>query len=202
MVLLSHRLLKDLEGDNQLFQRIAMTMRPLKSTFGISMKQKENLEYYAVINFISEYNLTHKKKLHFVRQSKKPPNPDTVCLHHKKEIGIEVAHTYGSGAEAAIRLGNRNSEDFPKTLHQKRRITPVDIRALNSLNAIMTKKATKTYDISPTWLLIRNGFPLWSLSDYRKNKKDIFVPKETPFRQIWLLCDENSVKPRGIMRII
>lgn len=165
------------------------------------MKQKDNLEYYAVINFISEYNRSYKKQLHFVRQSK-PPKPDVICLHNKKEIGIEVAHTYGSGEEAAIRLGNRNSSDFPNTLHRKRRITPVDIRALNSLNAIMTKKATKTYDISSTWLLIRNGFPLWSLSDYRNYKKEIFIPEETPFHKIWLLCDENSVKPHGIMRIM
>lgn len=165
------------------------------------MKQKENLEYYAVINFVSEYNRIHKRHLHFVRQCK-PPKPDAICLHIKKEIGIEVAHTYGSGEEAAIRLGNRNSVDFLDILHQKRRITPVDIRALNSLNTILTKKATRTYDVSPTWLLIRNGFPLWSLLDYRKCKSEVFVPKETPFRQIWLLCDENSVKPRGIMRII
>jgi len=165
------------------------------------MKQKDSLEYYAVNNFISEYNRTHKRQLYFIRQSI-PPKPDAICLHYKKEIGIEVAHTYGSGAEAAMRLGNRNSENFPETLHRKRRITPVNIRALNSLNTIVAKKATKTYELSPTWLLIRNGFPLWSLSDYRKLKKEIFIPDETPFHQIWLLCDENSVKPRGIMRII
>ena len=172
----------------------------LPRAFGRTMKQKDNLEYYAVINFISEYNQTHKRHLHFVSQSK-PPKPDSICLHNNKEIGIEVAHTYGSREEAAIRLGNRNSGDFPNELHLKRRIIPVDIRALNSLNAIMSKKATRTYNVSPTWLLIRNGFPLWSLSDYQKCKKEIFIPKETPFHQIWLLCDENSVKPRGIMRI-
>ena len=49
---------------------------------------------------------------------------------------------------------------------------------------------------------IRNGFPLWSLSDYRNYKKEIFIPEETPFHQIWLLCDENSIKPHGIMRIM
>lgn len=174
---------------------------PLIAMLGASMKQKNNLEYYAVTNFISEYNRSHKRQLHFVRQPD-PPKPDVICLHNKKEIGIEVAHTYGSGEEAAIRLGNRDSRDFPEELHLKRRITPVYIRALNSLNAIMTKKAAKKYELSPTWLLIRNGFPLWSLSDYRNYKNEIFIPKETPFRQIWLLCDENSVKPRGIMRII
>ena len=169
--------------------------------FGIAMKQKDNLEYYAVINFISEYNRTHKRQLHFVQQAK-PPKPDLICLHNKKEIGIEVAHTYGSGEEAAIRLGNRNSEDFPEAIHRKRRITPVNIRALNSLNTIMAKKVDKKYEVSPMWLLIRNGFPLWSLSDYQNYKENIFIPKETPFHQIWLLCDENSVKPHGIMRII
>ena len=45
--------------------------------------------------------------------------------------------------EAAIRLGNLNSGDCPDTLHRKRRITPVDIRALNSLNAIMPKRRLK-----------------------------------------------------------
>lgn len=164
------------------------------------MKQKDNLEYHAVKNFIAEYNHTHMRHLHFICQCK-PPKPDAICRHHKKEIGVEIAHTYGTGEEAAIRLGNRNSNDFPDKVHRKRRIIPINFRALNSLNKILTKKATRAYELSNTWLVVRNAFPLWSLSDYRKYKKEIFIPEKHPFDQIWLLCDKNSVKPNGIMRI-
>ena len=129
------------------------------------MKQKDNLEYYAVNNFITEYNRTHKRLLFFISQCK-PPKPDIICRHHKREIGVEIAHTYGTGEEAAVRLGNRNSYDFPDKVHRKRRIIPVNFRALDSLNKILLKKATREYELSHIWLVIRNAFPLWSLSDY------------------------------------
>ncbi|MFC1495725.1 hypothetical protein ACFL6W_10625 [Thermodesulfobacteriota bacterium] len=165
------------------------------------MNQKDNLEYYAVKNFITEYNRTHKKRLFFISQCK-PPKPDTICRHHKREIGVEIAHTYGTGEEAAVRLGNRDSNDFSDEVHRKRSIIPFNYRALDSLNKILSKKATRTYELSHIWLVIRNAFSLWSLSDYRKYKKDIFIPEKHPFRQIWILCDENSAQPNGIMRII
>jgi len=164
------------------------------------MKQKDNLEYCAVNNFIAEYNRTHKRRLFFISQCE-PPKPDTICRHHKREIGIEIAHTYGTGVEAAIRLGNRNSNDFPDKVHRKRRVIPVNYRALESLNEILLKKATKAYELPHTWLVIRNAFPLWSLSHYREYKKEIFIPAGHPFKQIWLLCDEALAGQKGIMRI-
>jgi hypothetical protein len=164
------------------------------------MDQKENLEYYAVINFIQVYNRTHKRQFVF-GASHQPPMPDTLCKLNKRDIGIEVVHSYGTEEEAAIRLGNRNSNHYSKDVHLKRRMTPVDIRALDSLNGRLGEKATKQYSFTPVWLLIRNGFPLWGLNDYKKNKSRIFVPNKHPFDQIWLLCDENSIGPQGILRI-
>lgn len=166
----------------------------------MKQKQKDNLEYYAVHNFIADYNRTHKRQLHFIRQCK-PQMPDTLCRLNKKEIGIEVAHTYGTGVEAAIRLGNRNSEDFPDTVHRVRRIIPLDIRALSSLNEVLANKTTRTYEFSPTWLLVRNAFMLWSLADYRKHKQEVLIPAGHSFDQIWFLCDRNSAGPHGIMRL-
>ena len=93
------------------------------------MKQKENLEHHAVHNFIAEYNRTHKREFRFIRPCT-PPMPDTLCLLGKREVGIEVAHTYGTGVEAAIRLDNKQTEDFPDELHQARRVAPLDVRAL------------------------------------------------------------------------
>ncbi|BBO73445.1 hypothetical protein DSCW_08620 [Desulfosarcina widdelii] len=164
------------------------------------MTQKENLEYYAIINFIREYNQTHKKQFAFGALHR-PPMPDAFCKLHKRKIGIEVVHSYGTDEEAAIRLGNRESSHYSKEIHLKRRMTPVDIRALGSLNRRLGKKAEKQYSFSPVWLLIRNGFSLWGLSDYKKNKSRIYVPENHPFNQIWILCDGNSVGVSGILRI-
>ena len=97
------------------------------------MRQKDNLEYHAVVNFIAEYNRTHKRQLHLVSPCN-PPMPDTMCRLNGKEIGVEVVHTYGSNEEAAMRLGNLKSDDIPEKIHRKRRQTPIIVRALNSLN--------------------------------------------------------------------
>lgn len=164
------------------------------------MKQKDNLEYHAVHNFIAEYNRTHKRQLHFIRTCT-PQMPDILCRLQNREIGIEVVHTYGTGMEAAIRLGNKNSENFPDEIHRARMITSLDIRALNSLNNVLANKATRTYDCAPTWLLVRNAFVHWSLRDYLKHKRQIHVPDVHPFAQIWFLCDRNSVGSQGIMRL-
>jgi len=164
------------------------------------MNQKENLEYYAVRNFIREYNRNHKRQFTF-SSLHKPPMPDAVCKLNKREIGIEVVHSYGSGIEAAMRLGNRQESDFPKKKHLERRITPIGIRALNSLNERLFEKSKKEYSFLPVWLLIRNAFALWRLKEYKQNKNDIYIPESHPFKQIWLLCDENSVGLNGILRL-
>lgn len=164
------------------------------------MKQKDNLEYHAVHNFIVEYNRSHKRQLQFVRRCN-PPMPDTLCLVGAKEIGIEVAHIYGTGVEASMRLGNRKLKDFPHEIHVAGMIIPLDVRALNSLNEVLANKATRRYASSCTWLLIRNAFALWSLTDYRSHKTEICVPADHPFYQIWLICDRNSVGQPGIMKL-
>ena len=112
-----------------------------------------------------------------------------------------VVHSYGSGIEAAMRLGNRQESDFPKKKHLERRITPVDIRALTSLNERLFEKSKKEYSFSPVWLLIRNAFALWDSEKYKQNKNDIYIPESHPFKQIWLLCDERSVGLNGILRL-
>lgn len=172
-----------------------------RSSFGIiKMNQKENLEYHAVINFIREYNRNHKRQFTFSALNK-PPMPDAVCKLNKREIGIEVVHSYGTGIEAAMRLGNRQESNFPKKKHLERRITPVDIRALNSLNDRLFDKSKKEYSFSPVCLLIRNAFTLWGLKEYKRRKNEIYIPENHPFKQIWLLFDENSVGFPGVLRL-
>ena len=53
------------------------------------MNRKESLEYHAVINFIQEYNLTHKRQLIFSHLTT-PPEPDAICELNGNKIGIEV----------------------------------------------------------------------------------------------------------------
>ena len=164
------------------------------------MNEKKSLEFHAVLSFTEEYNRTHRRTLQLVHLCE-PPMPDTLCLLHRREIGIEVAHIYGTGIEAAIRLGHQKSEDYPDEVHQARRITPLPLRVLPALKRVLRKKATRSYDMHPVWLLIRNGFPLWSLADYRRHKSCVHVPENSPFSQVWLVCDRNCAPPHGIMRL-
>lgn len=164
------------------------------------MNQRENLEYHAIQSFISQYNRTHKRQLRFLRACQ-PPMPDGLCLLGTQEVGVEVVHMYGTPEEAAIRLGNRQSEDIPASVHRARRITPLDIRALNSLNAVLGNKGGKRYSISPTWLIIRNAFALWTLGDYQCHRKEIRLPEGHPFQKVWILCDHNSAGRPGILRV-
>jgi len=165
------------------------------------MNQKENLEYYALQNFIAYYNNTHKRKMAFIRQCQ-PPMPDIICRLERTEVGIEVAHTYGTGEEAAMRLGNRDAKNIPEDIHRTRRLVTVDDRATFSLNQLLMQKSKKLYKHDHLWLVVRNAFLLWSLHDYKLNKKMINIPANHPFRQVWLVCDQNSIGRPGIMRLI
>lgn len=162
--------------------------------------QKENLEYYAMTNFMAMYNKTHKRQLDCIQQCK-PPKPDILCSLNMKQIGIEVAHTYGNRIEAAMRLGNRGYKDFKEEQHRALLMISLDGRALGSLNEVLKKKSNKVYSVTPLWLLIRNAFFLWSLLDYKKHKSRIQIPVLQPFDQIWFLCDQNSIGTPGIIRL-
>ena len=164
------------------------------------MNQREILEFHAVQNFITHYNAINEQKLTFIRQCT-PPMPDTLCRHAQIELGIEVVHTYGTGEEAAMRLGNRQSSDYLKAVQLARTATPLNVRALNSLEQVLHDKATKQYAFSPTWLLIRNAFVLWSRTDYEEHRQEVLVPQTHPFPQIWFLFDRNSLGEQGIMRL-
>jgi len=164
------------------------------------MKQKDNLEHHAVLNFIELYNRNHKRQLQLIRACR-PPMPDTLCCLHRREIGIEVAHVYGSNDEAAMRVGGKTLDDFPHRVCLDRHVTALDVRALNCLHDKLKRKATRTYGFTPTWLLIRNAFVPWSFAEYRQHKNEIIVPETHPFTQIWFMCDKKSLGTPGIMRL-
>lgn len=163
------------------------------------MKERENLEFHAVLNFIEAYNRIHKRHLMFVRACV-PPMPDTVCTLNGKNIGIEVVHSYGSGEEAKLKLGHCRQEDIPNTVHLARRIIPLNIRAVSSLNQQLANKASKSYNFYPVWLLIRNAFTLWGKDDYRRHRSNIIVPPMS-FQRVWLFCDGNCLGTKGILRL-
>jgi hypothetical protein len=166
----------------------------------MSGDEKANLEHHAVQSFIKLYNQTHRRKLTFL-QLGHPPMPDAICRLGRRDLGIEVAHCYGSWDDAALRLGHRLASQIPKIAQQARRTTPLDVRVLSTLNEVLTKKSTREYDFGPVWLVVRNAFSAWSARDYRRRQDDIMLPTTTPFGQIWLVCDENSVGPQGLLRL-
>ena len=76
---------------------------------------------------------------------------------------------------------------------------PLKNRIIEPLNRQLAEKATKNYDTSRVWLLIRSAFPLWDFNDFQKYKNLILVPEYHPFEQIWLLFGVQA--SAGIMRL-
>jgi len=164
------------------------------------MKQRDDIELHTINTFITQYNNIHGPILAYIRPCT-PPMPDMLCKLNETDLGVEIVQTYGADEEAAMRLGNRQSTDYSETVHLARATTPLDLRALNSLNKVLRVKSTKQYSFAPTWLVIRNAFFLWTRADYEEHMNNIIIPQVHPFDQIWLLFDENSLGKPGIIKL-
>jgi hypothetical protein len=71
-------------------------------------------------------------------------------------------------------------------------MVPLDERLLMPLSRLLASKATKTYQTSRVWLLIRSASPLWNLEEFKEHQAGIAIPSKTPFEQIWLLCGPRA----------
>jgi hypothetical protein len=124
-----------------------------------------------------------------------PPEPDALCLLDGKQLGVEVAHLYGTGQDAERITGAVQKRRNPLTEEERmdNRLKPFRERVLAELNTkVLGKKAKKSYRRSPVWLLVRNMFPLWNRQDFEEHKDEIIVPREHPFEHIWLLGEHDG----------
>lgn len=138
----------------------------------------------------------------------KPPEPDALCFIDGQPLHIEVAHVYGTQSDVKKLLG-RTGKSAPTQAQQMLSArVPLDgcpgtdgrlLRLLTPLNNLLSDKATKKYQTSRVWLLVRSAFPLWSIVDFVENQACIEVPAEHPFERIWLLCGPRA--SCGLLRL-
>lgn len=153
--------------------------------------EKIRLEVYAVIYFLRYLRKNLQSKARLTKMAS-PPHPDIICEIDGREIGIEVAHLYGSKRDARQIFGR--SRPIEKTMEHrvKHSMVPLNDRIPNDLNNILNSKAQKNYP-GITWLLIRNAYPLWDLNVFQAYIDQVNIPKFHNFENIWLLCD-----PKGL----
>jgi len=155
------------------------------------------LEISAVIEFIASYRRLFGGWPTLVDMPK-PPEPDFIIKLDSREVGIEVAHLYGSERDARLLLGHSRPEESALQARVAHAMIPLNIRVPFELNRILSQKATKAYPRS-TWLLIRNAYPLWEKADFEMCRETITIPRDHPFEQIWLLCHQQSTS--GMLRL-
>jgi hypothetical protein len=165
------------------------------------MSEKEKLEYAALKKFIVAYNVEHvDAPLHLVRVG---DAPDSVVRLGTTEIGIEIAHAYGTQFDAQNALGRagdivsigKDKEVWDR--HIQNSTIPLGVRIPRGLNDVLRSKALKRYG-GDTWLVIRNAFPLWSKSDFEKHRHLVRLSGH-PYQQVWLMCGVESSD--GILRL-
>ena len=155
------------------------------------------LEMYAVIDFIATYRRLFGGWPTLVDMPK-PPEPDFIIQLDAREMGVEVAHLYGSERDARLLLGRSRPEESTIQARVEHAMIPLNIRVPVELNRILSQKATKAYP-RRTWLVIRNAYPLWKKADFEMYPEILTIPREHPFEQIWLLCNQQGTS--GMLRL-
>lgn len=128
-----------------------------------------------------------------------PPQADAHCSLGGTDIFVEVAHIYGTDADARLILGRTGYDEPSREEQLQSSLVPLNFRVISRLNTVLAQKSKKTYASSPVWLVVRNGFPLWRDTDFQRHRKQIALPSPHPFAEIWLLCGPRS--DFGLMRL-
>ncbi len=151
------------------------------------VNEKEALERGAVTQFCRLYADERLGQIEFCSLLN-PPKSDALCKKDGEDLFIEVGHFYGTESDAKKRLG-RTGQSAPTEEEQHiSRMMPFKHRVLARLNDLLKSKSAKTYEVSPVWLLVRNGFPALDKSDFLRDLDNIVVPENHSFEEIWLLC--------------
>jgi hypothetical protein len=164
------------------------TMQPKAST---SEEEKVFLEHEAAKLFMRQYEQLTGREIRHIWHNK-PRKPDVSCELEGERLDLEIAHLYGSEAEAMKILKRELSEKTRESLREQACCTNVHDRLLSALNRILANKAQKQYKSERVWLVIRNAHPAWTAKEIEAMKQHIIVPKGHPFEQIWLVADYHA----------
>ena len=152
-----------------------------------SIDEKIALEHQAAKLFMRLYQHKFGIKMQHIWHNE-PAKPDVSCYLEQQRLDLEIAHLYGSEAEAMHILGRELGENTHKELLALLR-TPAQHRLLTALNRLISNKAEKSYNTERVWLVIRNANPLWTRRDILQHYRALHMPKRHPFEQIWLIGD-------------
>jgi len=150
-------------------------------------EEKIKLEHEAARLFMRLYEQRFGVAMRHIWHNE-PARPDVSCYYDEHKLDLEIAHLYGSEAEAMLILGRDLGDKTHKELLSLLR-TPPQHRLLAALNCLIGNKAEKTYQTDRVWLVIRNANPLWTRRDILQHLKQLHMPKQHPFEQIWLIGD-------------
>ena len=152
-----------------------------------SMDEKVALEHEAARIFMRLYQQKFAIKMQHIWHNL-PAKPDVSCYLAEQRLDLEIAHLYGSEAEAMKILGR---ELKGGTLEALQSLEQVELagRLLQALNKLIHNKAQKSYDSDRVWLVIRNAHPDWHAEDLACTPQLLQIPASHPFEQIWLVAD-------------
>ena len=155
----------------------------MKSSIG----EKIALEHQAAKLFMRLYQHKFGIKMQHIWHNE-PAKPDVSCYLEQQRLDLEIAHLYGSEAEAMKILGR---ELKGGTLDALQSLTqfPVAERLLQALDKLISNKAQKSYDSEKVWLVIRNAHPDWHAEELAQTPHLLKIPPKHPFEQIWLVAD-------------
>lgn len=171
-----------------------MSDKPLSQP---SEEEKIRLEHEAAKLFMRWYETNTGKQIRHIWHNQ-PSRPDVSCTLEGEHLDLEIAHLYGSEAEAMAILGRDLSAATHAALHALDQEN-VDERLLQALNRILANKAAKSYRSHRVWLVIRNAHPQWKKDDIKHLVGHITVPEAHPFEKIWIVGDMDGQS--GIARL-
>ena len=163
-----------------------------------SIQEKIQLEHEAAKIFMREYERRFKVPVRHIWHNQ-PQRPDVSCYLDDQKLDLEIAHLYGSEAQAMDILGRELTDATRAELICIDLLESAHDKLLSALNRILQGKALKHYDSRRVWLIIRNANSAWSAADIRAAQDEILVPKNYPFEQIWMIGDWSGES--GIVRL-
>ncbi len=152
-----------------------------------AVPEKIRLEHEAARLFMRLYQRRFGVSMRHIWHNE-PAKPDVSCYIEQQRLDLEIAHLYGSEAEAMLLLGRELSQPTREALMQQQQV-PAEQRLLSALDRLIHQKAGKTYDSERVWLVIRNTHPHWFGQQLPQFRRQIVLPAAQPFEQIWLVAD-------------
>ena len=151
------------------------------------VSEKVRLEHEAARLFMRLYQRRYGVSMRHIWHNE-PAKPDVSCYFGLQRLDLEIAHLYGSEAEAMQLLG-RDLSPLTRDALAALAEVPTPQRMLAALDRLIRQKAGKSYDSQRVWLVIRNTNPSWRAEQLQHYRQSMTLPKAQPFEQIWLVAD-------------